>query len=363
MRYNACILRMDSGRPAHSALHVRFHRFIPTGTTIPANTAASQPRAPRRHRNILVITAHRRPLPQSRTGGFICAVPCGIVLRMHARLVSLRVSAGWFLRLHAAVSLSYSLHCVFRGGRETSSSEALFLSLPAPSLSSSTAGLPRCFAHGLIFLCSSLRGSSAYARAACFFAGLRGAVSAPARGSFSFLFSALCFPGRERNLFFRGVVSLPPPPPPSLPALQACHGALHTGLFFFAVPCGAVLRVHAAVFLSYSLHCVFRGGRETSSSEALFLSLPLPLFQHCRLAAVLCTRAYFSLQFTAGQFCVCTRGLFLCGSPRGGSCACTCSAAVCKLRGSGQFTNGYQISHLKNNNLPMAKFYFAIYQT
>ena len=165
MRYNVRILRMDSGRPAHSALHVRFHRFIPTGTTIPANTAASQPRAPRRHRNILVITAHRRPLPQSRTGGFICAVPCGAVLRAHARLVSLRVSAGRFLRLHAAVSLSYSLQCVF--------------------------------------------------------------------------------PGRGRNLFFRGVVSLPPPPPPALPALQACRGALHTGLFFFAVPCGAVLRMHA----------------------------------------------------------------------------------------------------------------------
>ena len=181
---------------------------------------------------------------------------------VRTRLVSLRVSAGRFLRLRAAVFLSYSLHCVFRGGRETASSVALFLSLPAPALSSSTAGLPRCFAHGLIFLCSSLRGSSAYARATCFFAGLRGVVSAPARmacslccslrgssayarGSFSFLFSALCFPGRERNLFFRGVVSLPPPSPPALPALQACRGALHTGLFFFAVHCGAVLRMHA----------------------------------------------------------------------------------------------------------------------
>ena len=99
--------------------------------------------------------------------------------------------------------------------------------------------------YGWFYMCSSLRDSSAYARAACFFAGLRGVVSAPARGSFSFLFSALCFPGRERNRFFRGVVSLPPPSPPALPALQACRGALHTGLVFFAVPCGAVLRMHA----------------------------------------------------------------------------------------------------------------------
>ncbi len=122
----------------------------------------------------------------------------------------------------------------------------------------------------------------------------RGAVSAPARGSFSFLFSALCFSGEGEK-----------------PLLQR--------------------------------RC----------------PRPLPLFQHCGLAAVLCTRAYFSLQFPAGQFCVCARGLFLCGPPQGGFCACTRSAAVCKLRGSGQFTNGYQISRLKNNNLPMAHFTFA----
>ena len=109
--------------------------------------------------------------------------------------------------------------------------------------------------YGWFYMCSSLRGSSAYARAACFFAGLRGAVLR-VRAAVFLSYSLHCvFPGRERNRFFRGVVSLPPP--------------------------------------------------------------PLPLFQHCRLAAVLCTRAYFSLQFPAGQFCACTRGLFLMLFPAG----------------------------------------------
>ena len=152
--------------------------------------------------------------------------------------------------------------------------------------------------YGWFYMCSSLRGSSAYARAACFFAGLRGAVLR-VRAAVFLSYSLHCvFPGRERNRFFRGVVSLPPPSPPSLPALQACRGALHTGLFFFAVPCGAVLRMRARLV---------------------------------------------SLQVSAGR----------------GFCACARSAAVCKLCGSGQFTNGYQISRLKNNNLPMAHFTFA----
>ena len=112
--------------------------------------------------------------------------------------------------------------------------------------------------YGWFYMCSSLRGSSAYARAACFFAGLRGVVSACARAACFFAgprgavlrvraavflsYSLHCvFPGRERNLFFRGVA----PAPPALPALQACRGALHTGLVFFAVHCGVILRMHA----------------------------------------------------------------------------------------------------------------------
>ena len=99
--------------------------------------------------------------------------------------------------------------------------------------------------YGWFYMCSSLRGSSACARAACFFAGLRGAVSAPARGRFSFLFSALCFSGEGEKPLLQRRCFFPSPVPPALPALWACRGALHTGLFFFAVPCGAVLRLHA----------------------------------------------------------------------------------------------------------------------
>ena len=49
----------------------------------------------------------------------------------------------------------------------------------------------------------------------------------------AFFFGILCnlFLGRERHLFFRGVVSLPPQPPPSLPALGARRGVLHEAEF------------------------------------------------------------------------------------------------------------------------------------
>ena len=132
----------------------------------------------------------------------------------------------------------------------------------------------------------------------CFF-------SACARaGFFSLLFSVICFLGRERHLFFRGVVSLPPQAPPSLPALGVRRGVLHAAEFLCRSLQGASAVARACVFfacaragffsLLFSVIC-FWGGRDTSSSEALFLSLPnpLPLFQHWGFAAAFCMRLSF----------------------------------------------------------------------
>ena len=136
------------------------------------------------------------------------------------------------------------------------------------------------------------------------------------------------------------------------------------GFVFFADPCGAVLRWHARVFFSacaragffslvFSVLC-FWGGRDTSSSEALFLSLPnpLPLFQHWGLAAAFCMRLSFfavhcreRLRWHAhgvllaglrGVFIACVRaGFFLCYSLYfvfwGGRVACRSLGIVLKL--------------------------------
>ena len=183
------------------------------------------------------------------------------------------------------------------------------------SLSSSTAGLPRCFAHGLIFRCSSLRGSSAYARAACFFAGLRGAVSAPAHGSFSFLFSALCFSGEgEKPLLQRRCFSPSPAPSRSSSTAGLPRCFAHGLIFRCSSLRGSSACARAACFLC----CSLRGSSAYARAACFFAGL-------------------------RGAVSAPARG----------------SAAVCKLRESGQFTNGYQISRLKNNNLPMAHFTFA----
>ena len=212
---------MDSGHPAHSParpfppVHTNRHHY--TSKHSRKSTARAAPAQKYPGYNRAQASAAAEPY-----GWFyMCSSLQGSSAYARAAYFFAGPPRGGFCACTRQVFFLILCTVFFRGGRETASSEALFLSLPAPSLSSSTVGLPRCFAHGLIFRCSSLRGSSAYARAACFFAGLRRAVSAPAHGS----------------------------------------------------------------------------------------------------------------------------------------------AAVCKLRGSGQFTNGYQISRLKNNNLPMAKFYFAVYQT
>ena len=106
---------------------------------------------------------------------------------------------------------------------------------------------------------------SAWARTDYFFAGSpRGVLFQPAAEGFRFFFLILCnlFPGRERHLFFRGVVPLPP---------------------------------------------------RTPSLSSSTVGLPLRL---ARTACFLCS-------FTAGCCCVCTRAVFLCSSLRVCFCACT----------------------------------------
>ena len=69
---------------------------------------------------------------------------------------------------------------------------------PSPSLLSSTEAC-RCVSHANLFL-----------------AGLPRMFFALHAWLVSFLFSVICFLGREETLFFRGVVSLPPPSPSPL---------------------------------------------------------------------------------------------------------------------------------------------------
>ena len=143
-------------------------------------------------------------------------------------LFSLQIPAGlfcggtrvcFFLRVHArAFFLWYSLYFVFGEGETPLLQRRCFSPSPTPSLSSST-GARRGVLHAAEFLCRSLQGASAVARAWCFTRGSpRGVYCVCMRGFFSLVFSVICF----------------------------------------------------------------WGGRDTSSSEALFLSLPnpLPLFQH-----------------------------------------------------------------------------------
>ena len=163
--------------------------------------------------------------------------------------------------------------------------------------------------YGWFYMCSSLQGSSAPARAACFFADLRGVVSAPARGSFSFLFSALCFSGEgEKPLLQRRCFSLSS----STAGLPRCFA--HGLIFRCSSLRGSSACARAACFLC----CSLRGSSAYARAACFFAGL-------------------------RGAVSAPARG----------------SAAVCKLRESGQFTNGYQISRLKNNNLPMAHFTFA----
>ena len=136
---------------------------------------------------------------------------------------------------------------------------------------------------------------------------------------FSLLFSVICFLGRERHLFFRGVVSLPPQPPPSLPALGARRGVLH-----------------AAEFLCRSL--------QGASAVA---------------------RAWcFTRGSPRGVYCVCTRGFFS-----------LVFSVICFLGRESrlpQFGYGLKTAGLEQmfyctaarwdvRNLPIAKFYFAVY--
>ena len=164
----------------------------------------------------------------------------------------------------------------------------------------------------------------------CFF-------SACARaGFFSLLFSVICFLGRERHLFFRGVVSLPPQAPPSLPALGVRRGVLHAAEFLCRSLQGASAVARACVFfacaragffsLLFSVIC-FWGGRDTSSSEALFLSLPnpLPLFQHWGLAAAFCMRLSFFAVHCRERLRWHAHGVLLAGL-RGVFIACACAA-------------------------------------
>ena len=136
-----------------------------------------------------------------------------------------------------------------------------------------------------------------------------------------FFFGILCnlFLGRERHLFFRGVVSLPPQPPPSLPALGARRGVLH-----------------AAEFLCRSL--------QGASAVA---------------------RAWcFTRGSPRGVYCVCTRGLFS-----------LLFSVLCFLGRESrlpQFGYSLKTASLEQmfyctaarwdvRNLPIAKFYFAVY--
>ena len=125
-------------------------------------------------------------------------------------LFSLQIPAGlfcggtrvcFFLRVHArAFFLWYSLYFVFGEGETPLLQRRCFSPSPTPSLSSST-GARRGVLHAAEFLCRSLQGASAVARAWCFTRGSpRGVYCVCTRGLFSLLFSVLCFLGRESRL-------------------------------------------------------------------------------------------------------------------------------------------------------------------
>ena len=75
------------------------------------------------------------------------------------------------------------------------------------------------------------------------------------------------------------------------------------------------LRVHAAFFLSYSLYVVFGEGEKPLLQRRVSLPpQPLPLFQHCGLAAVFCTRLIFFVGLCGLFFALRAGFVFLCGA-------------------------------------------------
>ena len=76
---------------------------------------------------------------------------------LHAGFFSLRVSPRVFFCAARTAFFFLILYDLFWGGRETSSSEALFLSLPTPlPLFQHWGGLPLCFVYGVASFSSSV---------------------------------------------------------------------------------------------------------------------------------------------------------------------------------------------------------------
>ena len=243
-------------------------------------------------------------------GLFSLQIPAGLFCGGTRMVFYSRVSAGCLLRVHARLFF-FGILCNLFLGRERHLFFRGVVSLPPqPPPSLPALGARRGVLHEAEFLCRSLWGASAVARACVFFACARA-------GFFSLVFSVICFLGRERHLFFRGVVSLPPQAPPSLPALGARRGVLH-----------------AAEFLCRSLQGA------SAVARAWCFTRGAPRGVYC-----VCARGLFSLLFSVICF-------FWGRLPQFGYSLKTagleqmfyCTAARCDVR-----------------NLPIAKFYFAVY--
>ena len=182
---------------------------------------------------------------------------------------------------------------------------------------------------------------------------------------------------------------------PAMPRVQVLQKRLRLSVRLFII-CRTIIKhlMRAVVIAAVYSTVFFWGGRETSASEALFLSLPspLPLFQHWMIAAAVCTWDCFLWSHCGFGSVCCTRLIFfagLCGEflcwharlvfcqPAGeGFCFSLLFSVLCfslpglllllrywslPLRGKPQAHSRKFAAVWQTKNLPVANINFAVY--